>query len=147
MSYTATANPAMPAENKIEAMRQELTNYLACVKNNKARMGALTHLEVVDGYALDNMSCAPLDEATLRIVGSGAIGFILAGLKADGSRGAWSVGGMGSRWLDMNVRTSEGVKLDYCRIHFYSKKHNNAKNAWPTDKPYMIRIVAEKARN
>ena len=145
MSYSVTANPAMPAENKIEEMRQELTNFLACVKGNKARLGALTAVEVVDGYSLDNMSCAPLDEATLRIVGAGAVGFLLAGLKADGSRGAWSVGSMGSRWLDMNVTTSEGVKLDYCRIHFYSRKHNGTK-AWPTDKPYMVRIIAEKAQ-
>ena len=129
-----------PKKEKLDTMREEIRNWSKCVKGNHDRFVALTQLQIIDGASMDSESCAPIDRNTLvKILKDSADHFINGNMKVDGKRGNWSVGEMGSRWADFDA---EKYGIDYIRAAFYSKK--NYKGVWKSDKPYLIRITAEK---
>ena len=129
-------------ENRHAALRKELADYQKCVDGNPARFLALTDFSGIDGYDLDPECCARIPVKTIhRIMESFMLGLIDEGYPIKGGKDAWSVGSMGSRWLDMNA---ELFGITYIRAAFYSKKH--FKGEWPSQKPYMIRITCEQKK-
>jgi hypothetical protein len=141
MPYSVSTDPKFETNETLEAMRQEVRDYQRCVKQNSARFGALTDVQAVCGSAFDSESCAPISRDVLRAVLAHAVTRIIDGeMRVTGGTNNWSVGFMGSRWIDLNA--SE-FGLDYVRCAFFSKKF--FKGEWKGDKPFKIQIICEKA--
>jgi hypothetical protein len=151
---TATASVSVPVESAIndalgwikpdhaENLTKELKAYLKCVKGDPRRFLALTDYGAICGSKLDSGCCKPVDAQIIQHVLHDFISLVVeGGFKVNGKRGDWSVGFMGSRWLDMNAAD---YNVTYIRVAFYSKKYYNG--VWPHEKPYNITITIEKAK-
>jgi hypothetical protein len=151
---TATFSVSVPVESAThdalgwikpdfaENLTKELKAFLKCVKGDPRRFLALTECGAICGSKLDSDSCKPVDRQVLNSVMIDFIHLVVGGgFKVNGKSGDWSVGFMGSRWLDMNAADYD---VDYVRVAFYSKKYYNG--VWPHEKPYHITITIEKAK-
>jgi hypothetical protein len=128
-----------PASDLVEDLRKELIDFQKCVKGNLFRLDALCDIGVIDGHDLEPDLCVPLMPFVARAIGREAVAMIMGGMTVDGTDGNWSCGFLGSRWFDMDAKD---YGCAFIRCAFYSKKH--FAGAWPSDKPYMLRITAEK---
>ena len=141
MSVISIVNEPDLKYETLEAMRQEVRDYQRCVTKNPARFLALTDCRAVCGSALDSECCAPIPRKVLEQVLQHAVYRILDGdMQIKGGYNNWSVGFMGSRWIDLDASQ---WGLDYVRCAFYSKKF--FQNEWKGDKPYKLHITCEKA--
>ncbi len=123
-------------------LKKELKDFLKCVQGDASRFLALTDYGAICGSHLDSQCCKPVaGEIIQQILRDFIFMVVRGGFKINGKPGDWSVGFMGSRWLDMNART---YNVDYVRVAFYSKKHY--KGVWSHEKPYHITITIEKKR-
>jgi hypothetical protein len=145
MSYSVTAHTSaaemFPANALLEEMRKEMRDYQKCVAGKPALILALTDISSICGSALDPESCAPIPREVLKEVLRHAVFRILDGvMEVRGGMGHWSMGGFGSRWIDLDASQ---WGLDYVRCAFFSKKFH--KGEWKCDKPYQLQITCEKA--
>ncbi len=124
-----------------DARREELINFQKCVKGNLPRLLALTDIGICCGSAVDSDLCVAIPKPVLGRVIHDAVKLMVTGMKVCGGVNNWSSGCFGSRWFDMDA--SE-YGLDHIRAAFYSKKHSSGE--WTWDKPYAIRIIAEKTK-
>ena len=63
------------------------------------------------------------------------------GTKVSGKTNNWCNGSFGSQWLDMDAAH---YGLDHIRCAFYAKETSAD---WDKEKPFMVRITIEKAKN
>ena len=127
-TFTTIHNPEQffkRIEEQHDGKRTELENYLKVIKNNPQRLWAITSLGI-------NKDSAIVDEVISTYVKIINHGLILSGIaKINGEKGNWSVGDLGSRWLDWDSPDGKTT----CRVAFYSKKYSED---WEHDKPYAL---------
>ena len=147
MASAYTLSEGAPAalfnDELIEQLRTELGNFQKLVTGKRDMLLALCDIGGVDGHQLDSSSCAPISDHTIQAVLQHVVQIIVNGAKLNGKPKGWSVGFMGSRWMDI---PAEPFGLDYIRVAFYSKKHYKGDDGWDCPKPYLMRVTCEKAR-
>jgi hypothetical protein len=124
-----------------KTITDELKQFVKCIHQNHPRLMALCSVAAIDGYSISE-SCEKLPKGKLSEVLHDFVDLLLhSQFKFNGKTEDWSIGFMGSRWLDMKA---EPYDVDYIRAAFYSKK--TYKGEWKSDKPYRIQITVEKGR-
>ena len=126
----------------IEYQRKELEVWTKIVKGSPERFFAATTVSPVSGHRADPGSCGEVSDDALRRISMDFVRLCIIGTQVNGKTNNWTNGCWGSRWMDMNPKK---YGVDYIRAAFYSKK--NFKGEWKGDKPFLVQIMIEKARN
>ena len=137
MSITARAitSADLPTNERVDALRNELTNFLKVVKKNPQLLAALCEFGVVDGARFDPYLLKPCTKDQLNGAGAIIIQKVLNGQQCNGKEGQWSCGWMGSRWCDIEAPDFSA------RCAFYSKRFY--KGEWKREEPYFIQLTVE----
>lgn len=132
-------------DNQIADLRQEMENYAKCMKGHKERIEELTYIGLASGHMRFPDACEFVSRQTLIKIGEDFMYRVYKGTRVDGTPNNWSVGFMGSRWLDME---GEIYGVDSIRAAFYSKKYytKHTGKKWTFEKPYAITITVEKEK-
>ena len=141
--FTVKALTEMPfiSDDRHKALVKEVEDFQKCIQGNLGRLLALCDVTAHSGHIVAPDLCAPLGKDILDRVMEDLVGLLLKGMPVSGKTNCWSVGGLGSRWIDMDA-SKYGV--DYIRCAFYSKKNYPADKKWPADQPYIIQVQVEK---
>ena len=127
---------------RIDEMTKELATLLKVVKSSPDRLSQLVNIRSVCGSRLDPESCVPIPPGTLLEITAECATDMMRGMKVGDKDGQWHVGGLGSRWYDIDPHP---YRLDYIRCAFYSKRFYS--HAWTFKTPYVIQITCEKGRD
>jgi len=125
----------------VEPLRKELAAFQKCVQGNPERLNALCAVMAVCGSDKDSTFCKPTTEQQRRKAAMKIVSNIINGAELNGEDDNWSVGFLGSRWMDT---AAAPFGLDYVRAAFYSKK--TYRGEWLFEEPYAIQVMCEKAR-
>ena len=129
-------------EEKNDELRNELKNFIKCIKGNPGMFLGICEYGGIDGHSLDPGCCVAIDEKLIYTILRDAISIITGNRPIDGKEGNWSCGCFGSRWLDIDAKP---YGVDYIRCAFYSRKTHKTEK-WKSEKPYVINITIEKER-
>jgi hypothetical protein len=127
---------------RTDMLTKELETLLKVVKLNPDRLSQLVDIRGVCGSRLDPEACVPIPPGTLLEITAELAMDMIKGMKVGDKDSQWHVGGLGSRWYDIDPRP---YGLDYIRCAFYSKRSYN--KPWTFKTPYIIQITCEKGRD